>query len=201
MSANNKITQNRRSLSGRFRTQLNDTRGRFRTRLGEKRKGRANTNHIVLTICSAKSRDQSCIRAVLAGPTAAAHERKNESSRFGVTLRLPPCGTCWDTQGCASLESLSATSLSLPCTCCVTTSSMLCSSSTKAISAPIPSKSGEDLANFAVHCRAMTESLLTLTIAGDLDNMGPHNLRPTRTDRASQYCCPLASPRSSSLSG
>ena len=31
---------------------------------------------------------------------------------------------------------------------------MLCSSSTKEISGPVPFKSGEELANFAVHCKA-----------------------------------------------
>ena len=98
------------------------------------------------------------------GATAAVQERKNASSRFGVTLRLASCncgGKSWDAPGCANLESLSATSLSLPGTCCMTISSMSYSPSTKAISAPIPFKSGEELANFAVHCRAVTESLLT----------------------------------------
>ena len=41
--------QNNRSLSGRFRARVDDKSGRFRTRLGDKRKGRANTCHIVLT--------------------------------------------------------------------------------------------------------------------------------------------------------
>ena len=76
-------------------------------------KRESNTNHIVLTTCFAKPVRSNLYSSSFAGPTAAAHNRKKITSRFGVTLRLAhvTVAAVAGTYQAAPTLSLSATSL------------------------------------------------------------------------------------------